>query len=140
MKFNSFLAFLLTLIAIIVVVSGLVVEYTRLIIFGGDCSGYSLLLFPDENEVDTEVGKGQLVKVRVINAGSFGDKYEVSLDGPDWAIIKPTSFCLKSEEAKTLFLYVSPDLGAEGKYDIDVLVESNCVSESESIEIGVLKE
>lgn len=138
MKFNSFLAFLFTLIAIIVVVFGLVVEYTRFIILGGDCSGYSLLLFPDEKVIDTEVGKGKLVKVRVINAGSFGDRYEVSLDGPSWTIIKPTSFSLKSEEAKTLFLYVSPDLGSEGKYDIDILVESSCVSESESVEVGVL--
>ena len=139
MKFNSFLAFLFTLIAIIVLVSGLVFEYTTLLIFGGDCNGYSLLLFTDENKVDTEVGKGKLVKIRVVNAGSFGDKYEVFLDGPEWAIIKPDSFSLKSEEAKTLFLYVSPDLGMEGKYDIDITVKSNCVSESKTIEVGVLK-
>jgi len=76
----------------------------------------------------------------VINAGSFSDNYEVSLEGPDWTIIKPTSFGLKPEEAKTLFLYVSPDFEAEGKYDIDVQVKSKCVSASQSIEVGVLKE
>ncbi len=111
-----------------------------LLIFGGDCNGYSLLLFPDENKVDTEVGKGKLVKIRAVNAGSFGDEFEVSLDGPEWVIIKPGSFSLKSEESKTLFLYVSPDLGMDGKYDIDVTVKSNCVSESKTIEVGVLKE
>jgi hypothetical protein len=138
MKFNNFLAFLFTLIAILIVISGLVLEYTRFII-GGDCAGYSLFLVPDEYEVDTEVGKGRLVKFRAINSGGFSDKYEVSLEGPDWAIIKPVSFSLKSEEAKTLFLYLSPNLEAEGKYNINVLVESDCISESQSIEVGVLK-
>jgi len=140
MKFNSFLAFLFTLIAIVVLLSGLVLESARLIIFGGDCNDYSLLLFPDENKVDTEVGKGKLVKFRTINAGSFGDNYEVSLNGPEWAVIKPTEFGLKSEEAKTLFLYISPSIGTEGKYNIDINVKSKCVTESQTIEIGVLKE
>lgn len=140
MKFNHFLAFLLTLIAILVLAAGFIAKFIGLVIFGSDCTGYSLLLFPDENQVDAEVGKGSLVKLKVINAGSFSDNYEVSLEGPDWTIIKPTSFGLKPEEAKTLFLYVSPDFEAEGKYDIDVQVKSKCVSASQSIEVGVLKE
>jgi len=103
-----------------------------------NCEGYSLFLFPDEKKLDTEVGRGQLLKIRAINAGSFGDKYEVSLKGPEWAVIKPTTFSLKSEESKTLFLYVSPDIGNEGKYYLDITVKSKCVSESETIEIGVI--
>lgn len=142
MKFRGFFAFLLTLIAIVIVVYGFTVRFS-----GGfiperkqPCEGYSVFLFPDEDKIDTEVGKGKLTRLRVINAGNFGDKYEVFLSGPEWAVIKPDSFSLKSEESKSLFLYISPDLGTEGKYELEVTVKSNCVSESERIEVGVLKE
>ena len=103
-----------------------------------NCEGYSLFMFPDEKKLDTEVGKGQLLKIRVINAGSFGDKYDVFLNGPEWAVVKPSSFGLRAEESKTLFLYVSPDIGNEGKYYLDLTIKSNCVSGSQTIEVGVL--
>lgn len=138
MKLKSFLAFLFTLMAIIVLILGFAMELIGILPFRVDCEGYSLLLFADEEKVDTVVGKGELVKIRAINAGNFGDRYRVYLSGPEWAVIKPDSFSLRAEEAKTLFLYVSPDLGAEGKYYVDVTVESKCVSESERLEIGVL--
>ena len=140
MKFNSFLAFLLTLLAIVTVVAGFAVKFSGMLFVRKDCEGYSLILFADENKVDAVVGKGELIRLRVVNVGSFGDKYQVSLSGPEWAIVKPTSFTLRSEEVKSLFVYVSPDLGFEGRYDLDVTVESNCVSETETIEVGVIKE
>lgn len=140
MKFREFLAFLFTLIAIIIVVSAFFIEYSGDFVVEENCEDYSLFLFADEDKVDTEVGKGTLLRLRVINAGSFGDKYQVSLDGPEWAVIKPTSFSLKSEESKSLFLYVSPDFEVvEGKYDVEVVVKSKCVTESQRIEVGVLK-
>jgi hypothetical protein len=138
MKFNSFLALLFTIIAILIVIFGFAMSFSELYPIRMNCEGYSLFLFPDEKKLDTEVGVGKLLKIRAINAGSFGDKYEVSLKGPEWAVIKPNTFSLKSEEAKTLFLYVSPDLGNEGKYYLDLTVKSKCVSESETIEVGVL--
>ena len=140
MKFNSFLAFLLTLIAIVTVVAGFAVKFSGMLFIEKDCEGYALILFADENKVDAVVGKGELIRLRAVNAGSFGDKYQVSLFGPEWAIVKPTSFSLRSEEVKSLFVYVSPDLGTEGKYDLDVTVKSQCVSETERIEVGVIKE
>jgi uncharacterized membrane protein len=138
MKFNSFLALLFTIIAILVIIVGVGISYLDLTPTRSNCDGYSLFLFPDETKVDTEVGKGQLLKIRVINAGSFGDKYDVSLEGPEWTVIKPSTFGLKAEESKTLFLYISPDVGNEGKYYLDLTVKSNCVSESQTIEVGVL--
>ncbi len=138
MKFNSFLAFLFTLIAIVTIVAGVAITFSDVFFYRKDCKGYALLLFPDENEIDTLVGKGELVKIRAVNAGDFGDEYQVSLFGPEWSVVKPSSFTLKSEEAKTLFLYISPDLGSEGKYDLDVTVKSSCTSETTRIEVGVL--
>lgn len=140
MKLNSFLAFLLTLIAIVTVVAGSAIKFSDMVFVKKDCEGYSLILFADENEVDAVVGKGELIRFRVVNAGSYGDKYRVSLLGPEWAVVKPDSFTLRSEEVKSLFVYVSPDLGMEGKYDLDVTVKSKCVSETETIEVGVIKE
>jgi len=140
MKLNNFLGFLFTLLAILVIIYGAILEIAKPFSIESNCDGYSLFLFPDQDKVDTEVGKGTLVKLRAINAGSFGDSYEISLNGPEWAVIKPESFGLKSEEAKTLFLYVSPSLGTEGKYNIEINVKSKCVSESQKIEVGVLKE
>jgi len=139
MKFREFLAFLFTLIAIIIVVAALAIEYSGGFVVEESCEGYSLFLFPDQDKLDTEVGKGALLRLRIINAGDFSDKYQVSLTGPEWAVIKPTSFNLKSEESRSLFLYVSPGFDAEGKYDLEVVVESKCVTESQRIEVGVLK-
>jgi len=139
MRANSFLALLFTVIAILIVIVGIALSFSTLYIpVRNNCEGYSLFLFSDENKVDTEVGKGQLLKIRAINAGDFGDKYDVSLEGPTWAVIKPSTFELKAEESKTLFLYISPDAGNEGKYSLSLTVKSNCVSESQTIEVGVL--
>jgi hypothetical protein len=139
MKANSFLALLFTLIAILTLLVGIVLQFSNLLqSMKGNCDGYSFFLFPDATKLDTEVGKGQLLKIRAINAGNFGDKYDVYLQGPPWTVVKPSSFELKAEESKTLFLYVSPDVGNEGKYDLYLTVKSGCVSESQMIEIGVL--
>jgi len=141
MNSKSFLAFLLTLIAIITVVAGFAIKFHGMFYYKPeDCEGYSLILFADENKVDTVVGKGKLIFLRVVNAGDFGDKYQVSLFGPEWAVVKPDSFTLRSEEVKTLFVYISPDVGTEGRYDLDVTVSSDCVSGTERIEVGVIKE
>ena len=140
MKFNSFLAFLLTLVAIVTIVAGFAIKFSDIVFVKKDCEGYSLILFADENKIDAVVGKGELIKLRAVNAGNFGDKYQVSLVGPEWAVVKPSSLTLRSEEAKSLFVYVSPDIGTEGKHDLDVTVESKCVSETERLEIGVIKE
>ncbi len=86
------------------------------------------------------MGKGELIRLKAVNAGSYGDKYQVSLLGPEWAVVKPDSFTLRSEEIKSLFVYISPDLGTEGRYDLDVAVRSDCVSETERLEVGVIKE
>jgi hypothetical protein len=140
MKFNSFLAFSLTLIAIITIVAGFAVKFSGMFFYKTDCEGYSLILFADEDKVDAVVGKGELIRLRAVNTGNFGDKYQVTLVGPEWAIVKPNSFTLRSDEVKSLFVYVSPGFGMEGKYDLDVTVKSNCISETEIIEIGVIKE
>ena len=140
MKFNSFLAFLLTLIAIITIVAGFAIESSGMFFVKKDCEGHSLILFADDNEVDAVVGRGELIRLRAVNTGNYGDKYQVSLVGPEWAVVKPESFTLRSDEVKSLFVYVSPDLGMEGKYDLGVTVKSNCVSETEMIEIGVIEE
>ena len=131
---------MLTLVAIITVVAGFSIKFSGMLFYKPDCEGYSLILFADENKVDAVVGKGELIRLRAVNAGNYGDKYQVSLFGPGWAVVKPDSFTLRSEEVKSLFVYVSPDIGTEGKYDLDVTVKSNCVSETERIEIGVIKE
>ena len=139
MKPNSFLALLFTVIAILTIIVGVGMSFSGLLPpVRKSCDGYSLFLFPDEKKVDTEVGKGTLLKIRAINAGSFGDKYDVLLKGPEWTVVKPNTFELKAEESKTLFLYVSPNIGNEGKYYVDLTVKSDCVSESQQIEVGVL--
>jgi len=139
MKPNSLLAFLFTLIAILVIIIGVGINFLfSLQPSTQNCDGYDLFLFPDSNKLDTVIGQGQILKIRAINAGSFGDKYNVILKGPEWAVVKPTLFGLRAEESKTLFLYVSPNVGNEGKYTLDLTVKSNCISQSTTIEVGVL--
>jgi len=137
MKFKDFLAFLLTLLAILVVVAGLIFEVVTLFT-EKSCEDYSLFLIPEETKINVEVGKGKLVKLKAVNAGKFIDKYKVEVDGPDWIVVKPESFSLEPEGMKTIFLYISPELGSEGKYEATVTVKSDCVQKSQKIDIGVL--
>ena len=137
MKFNHLLAFLLTLVGVLVLITGIIFEILQIVLFDSDCSDYSILMFQEETNIDTEVGKGNLVKLVVINTGSYTDSYEVEMEGPEWSLIKPTSFTLKSEESKSVFLYVSPDFGTEGKYEINVDVKSKCVHERQILEVNV---
>lgn len=139
MKPKSILAFLFTLISLLVLIAGLVLSFSEFPSFETDCDGYSFFLFADRERVDAVIGEGELIKLRAINAGSFGDKYEVSLEGPDWIVVKPTSFSLRSDESKRIYLYASPDLGMEGKYDVIVTVKSECVTEGQKIEISVVE-
>jgi uncharacterized membrane protein len=94
-------------------------------------------MFQEDVNIDAEVGKGSLTKLIVINTGSYTDDYKVEIEGPKWLLIKPMSFTLKPEQSKNLFLYVSPDFDAEGKYEIIVTVNSKCVSESQIFDVSV---
>jgi hypothetical protein len=136
-KFNHLLAFLLTLIALLILTAGFVLEFLQIVIFSSDCYGYSVLMFQEDVNIDAEVGKGSLTKLIVINTGSYTDDYKVEIEGPKWLLIKPMSFTLKPEQSKNLFLYVSPDFDAEGKYEIIVTVNSKCVSESQIFDVSV---
>jgi hypothetical protein len=138
-KFNSFLALLFTTIAILILLYGLIAELLDIVVFSSDCSRFALLMFPDEDKVDAEVGKGNLVRLIIVNAGSYTDNYDIAIEGPEWTIIKPTSFRLKPEESKTLFLYVSPEFGIEGKHLVKVNADSKCISSTKTIEVNVLQ-
>lgn len=141
MRLNDLLAFLFTLVAALIVASGLVLSFTGGLVSTAKptCEDYSLLLFSDENKVDIIVGEAKLIKLRAVNAGQFSDKYEVSSIIPNWIIAKPTSFSIRSEESKLIFLYMSPGPESEGKYEIQVNVKSACVSETTTVEVNVLK-
>ena len=121
----------------LVLITGFTLEVLQIVVFSSDCSDYSVLMFQEETNIDAEVGKGNLVKLMVINTGSYTDNYEIELKGPEWFLIKPTSFTLKPEESKSLFLYVSPDFGTEGKYEIIVDVKSKCACERQVLEVSV---
>lgn len=143
MRFNDFLAFLFTLIAVLIVISGFVLSMGEFFAekpVGIDCDDYSLLLFPDESKVDTVIGEGKLVKLWTVNAGNFGDNYKVSSVAPDWVVVKPSSFSLRSDESKRIYLYMSPGLGTEGKYNVEVTVKSDCVTETQTIQVSVIKD
>ena len=66
MKFGDFLAFLLTLIAIIIVIYGFTIRFSGGFVSKKSCEGYSVFLFLDEEKIDTEMGKGRLTRLRVI--------------------------------------------------------------------------
>lgn len=131
-KLTSLLAFLLTLISLVLVMSVVGIETKAIVVVESFCKKYSVSMEPEATEVDLEVGKGKLVKIKLTNTGSE-DEFEISSKGPKWVVTKPESIRLETNKADDIFVYLSPEFGVTGDFVIDVLVDSFCVHEKESL-------
>ena len=139
MKIKSILAFLLTVLALVLIVSTGVWVFARYYVkFSRKdyCTHFSVELEPEVDEVRLEVGKGKLVKVNITNMG-FEDEFKIRVKGPEWVVVKPEKIRLESGESDDIFVYLSPSLGVEGKYDVVISANSYCGSEEGVIEVEV---
>jgi len=129
MKTNSMLAFIFTLLALVMIISlfGWIVyknipsinrrpEY---------CEHFSVDLKPETYSSILEVGQGKLIKVNVTNNG-FEDEFRIGVEGPNWVVARPFKIKLEQGQSENIFIYISPTVGSEGNYTFTVFAKSYC--------------
>lgn len=136
MKFSSFVAFSLTLSALILILVGFTWSAASRFVKKGFCDRFSFEIEPQRNEVQLDTCEGKLVKVTLKNNG-LDDEYRASVGGVSWAKIKPETVEVGKGESENLFLYLSPPEGTEGKFDVKIFVSSYCFDKEKGITISV---
>jgi hypothetical protein len=131
-KLTSLLAFSLTLFALILAIFIVTVKTKLIVIMESFCDKYSVSIKPETTEVDLEVGRGKLVKFGLKNNGPE-DEFKISSDGPEWAVTRPEKIRLENNKTDDIFVYLSPDIGMTGDFAVDILVDSFCVHEKETL-------
>ncbi|MHA1860415.1 MAG: COG1470 family protein [Candidatus Asgardarchaeia archaeon] len=138
MGFKEALAFILTLVALLLTLYGCVLISVRYIrVARADyCSHFSINLEPEVREVELEPGRGKLVKVKLTNIG-FEDEFSTGAKGPRWVVVKPEKIRLDSGESEDIFVYMSPGFGVQGEFNVRVFAHSYCGYKEVSIRVGV---
>jgi uncharacterized membrane protein len=139
MKFRSFLAFLFTLTALIMVASGIVWYIFYYLVVKPFCLPFAVSIIPETDYVEIGASKGKLINILIKNVGAVKDEYSIRAKGPEWIVVKPEKLTLEPGEASNVYLYVSPSFGVSGEHEIVVSAVSNCVSESKIIKAEILK-
>jgi len=137
MKFNSFIAFVLTLTALLMVLGLIawvfVTNFSKILAKKDYCEHFMVELTPETYFINLEAGKGKLVKVNIKNLG-FEDEFKILTDGPKWVTVRPNKIRLNQYESEDIFVYISPAIGSEGNYTVSVIAKSYCgISETKII-------
>ena len=127
MKVQSFLAFLFTLFALLLLLGG-TIWYFWNIPKQERCIYHTLDLELEIDHLEMEQCKGKLVKLFIIN-GNSEDEYKISIDGPKWIIARPKKIRLSPNETGEIAIYVSPPLETEGEFTSIITVKSLCTEE-----------
>ncbi len=140
MKTNSILAFILTLVALLMVVGllGWMVYriLPRITRRPEYCEHFSVDLKPESYSAMLEVGQGKLIRVNITNNG-FEDEFRIGVKGPKWVATRPFKMKLEQGQSEDIFVYISPTVGSEGNYTVKVFAKSYCGMEEAEIKIEV---
>ncbi|MBN2042734.1 MAG: hypothetical protein JW754_02910 [Candidatus Aenigmarchaeota archaeon] len=89
-------------------------------------------------EVDSDVGYGKAVRLKLTNTGERKDAYEVTLEGPEWTYLSSSDAVMDPEDMKEFYVYISPDyFVTSGTYTVTVKGASNYASDSYTFYITV---
>ncbi|MBS3052243.1 MAG: hypothetical protein J4428_02645 [Candidatus Aenigmarchaeota archaeon] len=135
---KDLMAFSLTLIVLIMSSYFTFIEFSHIVFALDKCKNHSAEINIESSNVDLEVGKGRLLKAILKNNGEVDD-FQIIKDGPDWVVIKPEKTRLNINQTEEIFVYMSPDLGSEGKYKIKIMTKSSCVYLENEIIANVLR-
>ncbi len=89
-------------------------------------------------EVDSDVGIGRAVLLKVTNTGERKDAYEITMEGPEWTYLSSNQAILEPGDKKEVYVYISPDyFVTSGTYTVTVNADSSHVSDSYTFYITV---
>lgn len=84
--------------------------------------------------------QGVAIPVKVKNVGQTKQTFTLSLRGPEWMYISPTTISLTAGELKEVYVYASPPFGTkEGTYKATVTSSSEFVQATHELSVNVGK-
>ncbi len=97
---------------------------------------YSVLVMDGNATVKTGEATGNAVYIK--NTGKVAQTFNLTLKGPEWAYIKPTTASIEPGENETVYVYISPLYATEpGEYTVTVKAASQYASGSYDIKVTV---
>lgn len=133
---RSITAFLLTVLALFLVSSFISLQVIGISAAKAFCSNFGLEINLEKENVSLVPGEGELVKGDIANTG-FDNEYQLSTKGPEWVAVRPQIVRLETSETSDVFVYMSPDFGARGVFDVVFVVDGTCVNQEKTIKAEV---
>lgn len=99
---------------------------------------YEVDLIIETDEISVVSGTGELTNQVVKNTGTKPDRFELVTD-TDWVRVKPRSFELGSGESESVYVYLSPEYGTVGEFNVKIRVYSEKSEDEENIKVNSLE-
>lgn len=91
-------------------------------------------------QMNSVIGEGQAVELRVANMGLRSDSYTLTMSGPDWAYLSEQNVHLSPLQEETVYLYLSPPEDTEKMdYGMTILADSGRALSGVTISTTVLE-
>jgi len=101
-----------------------------------ECFGVDIEL--DAYEMDTEVGRGKLVRMSIKNTGMEDDVFDLTVSDSNWMFIRPERVAVPGGESKEVVFYVSPPYETvTGSYDFVLGAASQNTGVEKTITVNV---
>lgn len=85
-----------------------------------------------------DIFEGAVIPVKVKNTGEAEQEFTLSVAGPDWLFLTPTTLSLAGGEEESVYLYATPPFGTEeGVYSAIVTSSSDFVETEYSVQFTV---
>ncbi|MCX6814886.1 MAG: hypothetical protein NTY20_04535 [Candidatus Aenigmarchaeota archaeon] len=103
-------------------------------------SCYSVQIIPKDEAKLVQICNATTLPVAIKNTGEKKDKYNLSIDGPQWAYISPNVVELSGGQQQEVYLYFSPCFGVEKKvYEMTIKASSPSAQVVKNIAVGVVE-
>ena len=115
-------------------------DYSEVKLNVENCYDLNMNVVPQEARI--EPGKGTLFEITLQNTGIKENKYNLSVQGPDWSSLKPTYVSLSPEQSKVAYLYVAAPYNISGTFNFKIMAEdqSGTVQKIKTISVSVGEE
>ena len=135
-ELKSLVAFLLTMTSLIFLSAFISLQFIDVTTAKNFCDNFSVNFQIDNDKISLEPGKGKLVTGNITNTGAENE-FVVSSKSPEWVVVRPKVLQLDANGRERVYVYMSPDYGVRGNFDVKILIDAACVHLEKTIKTSV---